>query len=235
MTEDDAKTSAAEMVETTGRYLRCCAKIDPRWIEPLAGHGFRIWRQTRTGLLSYPLDPTAARSHVSASVYLQMALRPHIIHVVGYSEAHHAATAGDVIESCGLARRAIENAQNRARMLVRPNLTNAIHGRKCLFDLARFAAFIWATIARMYAARRSGLKEERFGYVPGGYARVLEKADAAAALGVAVIVLFVSYKLGRRTIDVLIDTAPDGPPQKIVEAAAGVEGVLRTGQVRVRR
>ena len=36
------------------------------------------------------------------------------------------------------------------------------------------AAFIWATIARMYAARKSGLKREMFGYVPGGYARVLE-------------------------------------------------------------
>ncbi|MCA9049324.1 MAG: FAD-dependent oxidoreductase, partial [Planctomycetaceae bacterium] len=35
------------------------------------------------------------------------------------------------------------------------------------------AAFIWATIARMYAARRSGLKKEMFGYVRGGYARVL--------------------------------------------------------------
>jgi protoporphyrinogen oxidase len=37
------------------------------------------------------------------------------------------------------------------------------------------AAFIWATIARMYAARRTGLKKELFGYVPGGYARVLER------------------------------------------------------------
>ncbi len=36
------------------------------------------------------------------------------------------------------------------------------------------AAFIWATIARMYQARHSGLKKEMFGYVPGGYARVLE-------------------------------------------------------------
>jgi protoporphyrinogen oxidase len=35
------------------------------------------------------------------------------------------------------------------------------------------AAFIWAIIARMYAARRSGLKQERFGYVEGGYATVL--------------------------------------------------------------
>ncbi|HEY6563223.1 MAG TPA: FAD-dependent oxidoreductase, partial [Pirellulaceae bacterium] len=31
------------------------------------------------------------------------------------------------------------------------------------------AAFIWATISRMYAARRTGLKKEMFGYVSGGY------------------------------------------------------------------
>lgn len=37
------------------------------------------------------------------------------------------------------------------------------------------AAFIWATIQRMYAARNSGLKKEMFGYVRGGYARVLSR------------------------------------------------------------
>jgi protoporphyrinogen oxidase len=36
------------------------------------------------------------------------------------------------------------------------------------------AAFIWATIQRMYAARNSGLKKEMFGYVQGGYAQILE-------------------------------------------------------------
>lgn len=79
-------------------------------IQPLAGPGFRIWRQTRTGLLSYPLEPAAARAHLAASVYLQLALRPHILHVVAHTEAHHAATADDVIEACRLARRAVENA-----------------------------------------------------------------------------------------------------------------------------
>jgi protoporphyrinogen oxidase len=39
------------------------------------------------------------------------------------------------------------------------------------------AAFIWAVIARMYAARRSGLKTEMFGYVPGGYARILGRFE----------------------------------------------------------
>lgn len=37
------------------------------------------------------------------------------------------------------------------------------------------AAFIWATIQRMYAARNSGLKKEMFGYVRGGYATLLER------------------------------------------------------------
>jgi len=36
------------------------------------------------------------------------------------------------------------------------------------------AAFIWSTIARMYSARRTGAKAEMFGYVPGGYARILK-------------------------------------------------------------
>ena len=66
-------------------------------------------------------------------------------------------------------------------------------------------------------------------------AHVLHRADALAALGVAGIVFFVSYRLGRRTMDVLLDRAPDGIPQRLREAAAEVEGVLRVGQVRVRR
>ena len=78
--------------------------------ESFVDDSFRIWRQTRIGLLSHPLDPEAARGHLAAATYLQMALRPHIIHVVGHTEAHHAATAADVIAACKVARRAIENA-----------------------------------------------------------------------------------------------------------------------------
>lgn len=81
-------------------------------ITPLAGEDFRIYKQTRTGLLSYPLDVNEARGHLASSIYLQMALRPHIVHIVGHTEAHHAATAGDVIEAAGIARRAIDNALN---------------------------------------------------------------------------------------------------------------------------
>jgi len=75
----------------------------------LEDNNFRIWRQTRTGLLSYPLEENAARAHLAASIYAQMSLKPHIIHIVGHTEAHHAATADDIIDSARMARRVVEN------------------------------------------------------------------------------------------------------------------------------
>jgi hypothetical protein len=65
-----------------------------------------------------------------------MALRPHILHVVGHTEAHHAATAEDVIEACKLARRSVENA-----LRGQPDMTTdpAVQQRK--EDLAQEASF----------------------------------------------------------------------------------------------
>ena len=37
------------------------------------------------------------------------------------------------------------------------------------------ASFIWSHTQRMYKARRSGQKKEMFGYVSGGYARILDR------------------------------------------------------------
>ena len=88
------------------KMLACLALIEPLTDET----AFRVYRQTRVGLLSHPLDPEAARGHLAASTYLQMALKPHIVHVVGHTEAHHAATADDVIAACKVARRAVEDA-----------------------------------------------------------------------------------------------------------------------------
>lgn len=49
------------------------------------------------------------------------------------------------------------------------------------------AAFIWAHTQRMYKARQSGQKKEMFGYVPGGYARILDRfADVLRDEGVEV-------------------------------------------------
>jgi methylmalonyl-CoA mutase cobalamin-binding subunit len=92
-------------------------------IAPLEDENFHVWRQTRTGLLSYPLEDNAARAHLATSIYLQMALRPHIIHIVGHTEADHAATAPDVIAASLAARRSIENAlQGQPDMLSDPSI-----------------------------------------------------------------------------------------------------------------
>jgi len=76
-------------------------------VESLADKDFSAYRQTRTGLPSYPIDQDAAGAHLAASIYLQMALRPHIIHVVSACEAHHAATADDIIHNCRAAQHVI--------------------------------------------------------------------------------------------------------------------------------
>ncbi len=50
------------------------------------------------------------------------------------------------------------------------------------------AAFIWAIIRRMYAARRSGLKREMFGYIEGGYDGVLGRfRERLESLGVEIL------------------------------------------------
>lgn len=72
------------------------------------------------------------------------------------------------------------------------------------------AAFIWTTIQRMYAARRSGMKKELFGYVRGGYGRIVDR--------------FVE-KLGERGVELRANAAvaridsDDGGPR--VELASG--------------
>jgi hypothetical protein len=61
-----------------------------------------------------------ARGHLAASIYLQMALKPDIIHIVGHTEAHHAATADNVIEASQIARRAVQNGMGAPDMTADP-------------------------------------------------------------------------------------------------------------------
>lgn len=63
----------------------------------------------------------------------------------------------------------------------------------------------------------------------------LAKADAVAALFVALIVIYVSMQLGKRAISVLLDTAPSGLVAMIAAEAAQVPGVQSVGPVRVRQ
>jgi len=84
------------------------AKVD--LIQPLASDKFRIIRMVRSGLSSFSPDPNIAKGQLASSVYSSMAIGPQIVHVVGFSEGDHAATADEVIESCAIARGAIMRA-----------------------------------------------------------------------------------------------------------------------------
>jgi cation diffusion facilitator family transporter len=63
----------------------------------------------------------------------------------------------------------------------------------------------------------------------------LMKADPIAALFVACVVVYVSWRLARQTIDALLDAAPAGVRAKIINAVESVPGVLEIDRVRIRR
>jgi len=63
----------------------------------------------------------------------------------------------------------------------------------------------------------------------------LRDADPIAALFVAGVVISVSWRLARRTIDALLDAAPPGVRSQIYDAVSRVDGVLEVDRVRIRR
>ena len=67
-----------------------------------------------------------------------------------------------------------------------------------------------------------------------GTAYGFKQADTLAALGVAVFIAIAGFKLGRRTIDTLIDAAPDGASQHLREAIERIAGVVKIESLRIR-
>src|SRR5581483_11566110 len=63
----------------------------------------------------------------------------------------------------------------------------------------------------------------------------LRDADPIAALFVAGVVVSVSWRLARRTVDALLDAAPPGVRSQIYEAVSHLDGVLEVDRVRIRR
>lgn len=59
-------------------------------------------------------------------------------------------------------------------------------------------------------------------------------ADSIAAFFVAMIVIFISFNLGRRAIDVLLDKAPIGMKEKIENVISNVPGVIHVHDIKVR-
>ena len=96
-------------------------------VESLHDESFTSYREVRCGLPFLSGDKDIAKGQLAASTMLQMAVRPHIIHVVGYSEAEFAATPEVVIESCRIARGVIRSVlQGGADMTCDP----AVQARK---------------------------------------------------------------------------------------------------------
>ena len=58
--------------------------------------------------------------------------------------------------------------------------------------------------------------------------------DPLGALGVSVVILFVSYKLARRSYDFLVDSAPEGVKDVVIKTCSNIPGVVDCSRVRAR-
>jgi cation diffusion facilitator family transporter len=95
-------------------------------------------------------------------------------------------------------------------------------------DALHFSTDVWSTFTVVLGITGAWLGL-RFG-IPW-----LGMLDAIAALAVAGVIIWIGSRLGRQTIDVLLDVAPSGLREQITRAVDETEGVLQTERVRVRR
>ncbi|MGH9804171.1 MAG: cation-efflux pump [Candidatus Acidiferrales bacterium] len=95
-------------------------------------------------------------------------------------------------------------------------------------DALHFQTDVWSSSV-VILGLLGVLLAERFGWT------LLRHADPIAALAVAAIVVWISLRLGKRTVDALLDTAPAGLQAQVESAAGKVEGVLSVERVRTRR
>lgn len=101
-------------------------------------------------------------------------------------------------------------------------------------DALHFSTDVWSSSVVILGLGTIVLSQRLASGYPA-LANWLLRADALAALGVAIIVLFVSYRLGRRTIGVLLDSAPKGAARQITEMVTKLHGVLGVQRIRVRQ
>ena len=95
-------------------------------------------------------------------------------------------------------------------------------------DALHFSTDVWSTIV-VIAGICLVWSGERWN-VPW-----LVYADALAGLTVAAVILWVGSRLGKRTLDALLDAAPEGLLEQIAKAIGQMEGVLNVQRVRLRR
>ena len=114
----------------------------------------------------------------------------------------------------------------RSRQLAR--VARESHSQALAADALHFGTDIWSSLA-VLAGLGASYAGEHFGI------RALELADPLAALIVSGIILRVTWKLARETVDALLDATPPEMRQQMVDAIRGVEGVLFVHDVRMRR
>ncbi len=115
---------------------------------------------------------------------------------------------------------------SRSRMLYRA--ANQHKSQALEADALHFSTDVWSSAVVLFGL--VGVKIAN-GFPALGF---LVKADAVAALGVAIIVIYVSIRLGIRTIEGLLDTAPPGIAEKVKGLVEAVDQVQDCHAVRVR-
>jgi hypothetical protein len=71
-------------------------------IESLRDEHFTVFREVRAGIAHFSAHPDVAKGQLAASAVISLALKPHILHVVGFSEGDHAVFPKEIIESCNI-------------------------------------------------------------------------------------------------------------------------------------
>lgn len=78
-------------------------------IESLRSDNFSPWRQVRPGLSHFSTDLCTAKGQLASAIMNALGIRPHILHVVSFTEADHAAVSEEVIESCKIVHGVLKN------------------------------------------------------------------------------------------------------------------------------
>jgi len=81
-------------------------------IQSLEDETFTVYREVRAGIAHFSPDPSVAKGQLAASALISLAMKPHILHVVGFSEGDHATGYEELIESCKIVHGVIQNGLN---------------------------------------------------------------------------------------------------------------------------
>ncbi|MFN8135549.1 MAG: hypothetical protein U0Z17_10100 [Bacteroidales bacterium] len=78
-------------------------------IQQLEDETFTVYREVRAGIAHFSSDPYIAKGQLAASALISLVMKPHILHVVGFSEGDHATGYEELIESCKIVHGVIQN------------------------------------------------------------------------------------------------------------------------------